>query len=172
MRVGQTVAAGAATATRRPVRALPRIEPARPDEAAALTTLVRTSAAYPGHYRVMVANQTLDAAYLDTSVVRVAHGPDGEMWGFYSLVTPGRGADGEGELDFMFVANDRQGRGIGRALFKDLRAMARRHRLSRVHIVAHPPAEPFYLACGARRVGQQPPTGRVTWARPHLTLDL
>ncbi|MGH3683287.1 MAG: GNAT family N-acetyltransferase [Natronosporangium sp.] len=158
--------------TGRTVTAYHRIEPARPDEAEALTTLVRTSAAYPGHYRVMVANQRLDAAYLATNLTRVAHGADGQLWGFYSILVPGQGAAGEGELDFMFVANQLQGRGIGRALFEDLRATASQLGLARVHIVSHPPSERFYLACGARRIGEQPPTGRVSWARPHLALDL
>lgn len=158
--------------TGRTVTAYHRIEPARPDEAAALTTLVRTSAAYPGRYRVMVANQRLDAAYLATNLTRVAHGADGQLRGFYSILVPGRGAAGEGELDFMFVANQLQGRGIGRALFEDLRVTAGQLGLARVHIVSHPPSERFYLACGARRIGEQPPTGRVSWARPHLALDL
>jgi predicted GNAT superfamily acetyltransferase len=149
-----------------------RIEPARLDEAEVLTMLVRTSAAYDGHYRVMVANQLLDAAYLDRAVVRVAHAGNGEVSGFYSLLVPGRGAAGEGELDFMFVANHLQGRGIGRALFEDMRAAAGWLGLSRVHIVSHPPSEPFYLACGAHRIGQLAPAGRVTWTRPHLALDL
>lgn len=148
------------------------VAPARPDEVEALTTLIRTSAAYDGHYRVMVENQTVDTDYLDANIVRVVRGADGDIWGFYSLVIPGKGGDGEGELDFMFVANHRQGQGVGRALFDDLRDTAGLLRLSRVHIVSHPPAEPFYLACGARRIGQLPPAGRVTWARPHLALEL
>lgn len=150
----------------------PSIEPARSDEVERLTTLVRTSAAYAGHYRVMVANQTVDAAYLDANVVRVAHGPGGDIWGFCSLLIPGRGGDNEGELDFMFVANDIQRRGIGRALLDDLRTVASQHQLARVHIVSHPPSERFYLSCGARRVGLIPPSGRVSWTRPHLTLEI
>jgi GNAT superfamily N-acetyltransferase len=147
------------------------IEPARPDEIEALTMLVRTSDAYGGDYRVMVANQRLDTAYLDTNVVRVARSTDQVLYGFHSLLIPGRGAVGEGELDFMFVANGLQRRGIGRALMDDVRSVARRLRLSRIHIVAHPPAESFYLACGARHIGHLPPTGRITWPRPHLILD-
>jgi GNAT superfamily N-acetyltransferase len=148
-----------------------RVAPARADEAEALTALVRGSAAYPGQYRVMVADQKLDAAYLDANVVRVIRGPGGDVWGFYSLLFPGHGAPGEAELDFMFVANDRQGRGIGRALFADMRAVAEERRASRVHIVSHPPAEAFYLAQGAERVGVLAPAGRATWSRPHLVLE-
>jgi GNAT superfamily N-acetyltransferase len=148
------------------------IGPARASEADALTALVRSSDAYDGRYRVMVANQRLDAAYLSTNVVRVARGAAGELYGFYSLLVPGRGAETEGELDFMFVANGLQGRGIGRTMFNDLCAVAEQRRLTRVHVIAHPPAERFYLTCGARRVGHLPPAGRVTWTRPHLVLNV
>ena len=148
-----------------------RIGPARPSEADALTALVRSSDAYEGRYRTMVANQRLDAAYLSANVVRVARGPTGELHGFYSLLVPGRGAEAEGELDFMFVANGLLGRGIGRTMLNDLCDVAKQRRLTRVHVIAHPPAERFYLACGAHRIGQLPPAGRVTWTRPHLVLS-
>jgi GNAT superfamily N-acetyltransferase len=149
-----------------------QIDAAQPAEMTALTAMVRTSDAYQDSYRVMVANQTLDAGYLRANVVRVARGANGELCGFYSLLIPGRGVDGECELDFMFVANGQQRRGIGRTLMEDVGAVARRRRLARVHIVAHPPAEQFYLACGACRIGHLPPAGRVTWVRPHLVLDI
>lgn len=147
------------------------IRPADGDEAELLTTMVRTSAAYEGEYRVMVATQTLDRAYLDANIVRVAH-QDDMIAGFYSLLIPGCGDPGEGELDFMFVEDDLQGRGIGRALFDDMRSAAVDLGLSRVHIVSHPPSEPFYRKCGAYPVGTYPPKGRITWPRPHLALDL
>ncbi|GAA0940023.1 GNAT family N-acetyltransferase [Virgisporangium aurantiacum] len=146
------------------------VEPARPQDMATLTTIVRTSDAYDGHYRPLAAAQTLDVAYLNTNVVRVIRGPGGDVHGFYSLLLPGMGAEGEGELDFIFVANGLKRRGVGRALFDDMRVVARELELSLVHIVVHPPAEPFYLACGARRIGEIPPTGRATWTRPYLTL--
>jgi GNAT superfamily N-acetyltransferase len=148
------------------------IRPAHPSEADELTALVRSSDAYDGRYRVMVANQRLTADYLAANVVRVAHGGAGELYGFYSLLVPGRGAESEGELDFMFVANGLQGRGIGRTMMNDLCGVAEQRRLTRVHVVAHPPAEQFYLTCGAHRVGHLPPAGRVTWTRPHLVLNL
>jgi GNAT superfamily N-acetyltransferase len=137
-----------------------------------LTRMVRTSGAYDGIYRVMVANQTIDATYIDANPVRVARGAGGRMRGFYSLHIPGMGAEGEGELDFMFVADDHQRRGVGQALFADLRAMANQLRLTRIHIVSHPPAEAFYRGRGARPVGHMPPKGAVVWSRPHLILDV
>jgi hypothetical protein len=41
-----------------------------------------------------------------------------------------------------------------------------------VHIVSHPPAEPFYRSLGAPRVGEVVPFGRVAWPRPLLRLDI
>lgn len=148
------------------------IGPARFDEAEALTGMVRNSMAYDGTYRVMVANQTVDRAYIEANLVRVARGPGGTALGFYSMLVPGCGGPGEAELDFMFVDNDAQGRGIGRALFDDLRARAAERAVTRLHIVSHPPSESFYRRCGAYPVGVMPPTGRVTWARPHLAVDI
>lgn len=132
-----------------------------------LTAMVRASAAYDGTYRVMVERQTIDATYIRQHPVRVAE-LDGTPAGFYTLQISGN----EAELDFMFVANDKQGLGLGRLLFTDLRQQANARGLTRIHIVAHPPAEPFYRAVGARVVGRTEPAGRVTWSRPVLVLDL
>lgn len=92
--------------------------------------------------------------------------------GFASLLVPGRGAAGEAEFDFMFVADDRQGRGIDRDLMVDIASVSWHLDIRRIHIVAHPPAEPFYRAVGAVPVGEVPPTGRITWSRPLLRLDV
>ncbi|HEY9410128.1 MAG TPA: GNAT family N-acetyltransferase [Jiangellaceae bacterium] len=148
------------------------IGPARFDEAETLTGMIRNSSAYHGEHRVMVANQTVDRPYIEANLVRVARGADGVALGFYSVLVPGCGAPGEGEVDFMFVDDDAQGRGIGRALIEDLRVQAAALELTRVHVVSHPPSEAFYLACGAHRIGMSPPVGRVTWARPHLVVDI
>ena len=137
-----------------------------------LTAMVRTARAYDGEYRVMVANQTIDAAYIGRHLTRVAHGPDGEILGFASLQVPGRGGPGEAELDFMFVADDAQGLGIGRLLIDDIAGHARAQGLTRVHIVSHPPSAGFYRRCGARDAAVIAPYGRISWSRPHLILEL
>jgi GNAT superfamily N-acetyltransferase len=147
------------------------IRPAIGRDCAALTAMVRQSGAYHGRYHVMVANQTIDVGYLQAHPVRVAV-IGAEVVGFYSLLVAGCRVDGEGELDFMFVADRHQGRGVGRQLFDDLRQMAASLGLRRIHIVSHPPAERFYRARGAERVGEVPPSGGVTWSRPHLLLSL
>ncbi|GAA0949065.1 GNAT family N-acetyltransferase [Kribbella koreensis] len=136
-----------------------------------LTQLTRTSAAYGGDYRAVIVEQTIDAAYLADNPARVAEDDRG-VAGFYTLLIPGLGGPGEGELDYLFVADDRQGSGIGRMLMDDLRTEAAALGLRRIHIVSHPPAEGFYLAMGATRVGLLPPRGRVSWARPRLLLEL
>jgi GNAT superfamily N-acetyltransferase len=148
------------------------IRDAQAADGPALTRLVRSSGAYDGPYRVMVASQRIDAAYLAANPTRVSVDDREEIVGFASLLVPGRGVAGEAELDFMFVADDRQGRGIGRVLMADAVAAGRRMGIGRIHIVSHPPAEPFYRSVGAERVGEVPPAGRITWSRPLLRIDI
>jgi GNAT superfamily N-acetyltransferase len=147
------------------------IRDAQPTDAPVLTEIVRSSGAYDGTYRVMVASQVIDAAYLAANPTRVCVDCQGAIVGFASLLAPGRGVPSEAELDFMFVADDRQGRGLGRALMADVVAVSTRRGIERIHIVSHPPAEAFYRSVGAVRVGEIPPTGRITWSRPLLQLE-
>ncbi|MEJ3654121.1 GNAT family N-acetyltransferase [Actinomycetes bacterium KLBMP 9759] len=147
------------------------VRDAQPRDAPRLTSLVRDSGAYTGEYRAMIVRQTVDEAYIAANPTRVC--VDGAtIVGFAGLLVPGRGEAGEAELDFMFVADDQQRRGIGRILVDDVVAFARTAGIRRIHIVSHPPSEPFYRAVGAVPVGEIPPSGRVTWARPLLHLDI
>ncbi|KAA5834291.1 GNAT family N-acetyltransferase [Saccharopolyspora hirsuta] len=149
-----------------------RVEDATIGDCAELTRIVRTSSAYDGRYRVMVAELGIDADYLAAHLVRVARDGDGPPLGFHTVIVPGCGADGEGEVDFMFVDGAAQGRGLGRLLISDACEQARARGLRRLHVVSHPPSEGFYLAMGARRVGVVPPEGEITWSRPHLAFEL
>jgi predicted N-acetyltransferase YhbS len=148
------------------------IRDAQPADAPALTQIVRSSGAYDGTYRVMVASQLIDPNYLARNPTRVCVDDRDAIVGFASLLVPGRGVAGEAELDFMFVADDRQGRGVGRALMADIVAGSRGLGTERIHIVSHPPAEEFYRSVGAVRVGEIPPAGRITWSRPLLRIDI
>lgn len=148
------------------------IRNATAEDCPTLTAMVRNSRAYEGEQRVMVAQQTIDEQYVRGNPTRVAVDDDGRLIGFYSVLVPGRGEPGEGEIDFMFVADDLQGRGIGRALADDLKRLAADLGIKRVHVVSHPPAEAFYRAIGGRPVGVDPPRGRITWSRPLLTIDI
>jgi GNAT superfamily N-acetyltransferase len=148
------------------------IRDARSTDGPELTRMVRGSGAYAGEYRVMVAPQLIDDAYVAANPTRVYVDDRGRIVGFASLLVPGRGVAGEAELDFMFVADDRQGRGIGRALMDDVVTISRELGVERLHIVSHPPSEGFYRSVGAVRVGEIPPAGRITWSRPLLRLDI
>jgi GNAT superfamily N-acetyltransferase len=115
----------------------------------------------------MVAGYKVGPDYIEAHRVHVAVDDDGRVLGFYALVLS------PPELDLMFVADDVQGRGIGRLLVGHLREEARRAGLLSVRVVAHPPAEGFYRSVGAERTGTvaaRPPA--VMWDRPELVLTV
>jgi GNAT superfamily N-acetyltransferase len=92
-------------------------------------------------------------------------GPGGRILGFYALLLA------PPELDLLFVADDVQGRGIGRLLIAHMKATARAAGLDEVRVVSHPPAEGFYRGVGASRTGTvraNPPA--VMWDRPELVI--
>ncbi|MFC8226632.1 GNAT family N-acetyltransferase [Streptomyces sp. NPDC057287] len=144
-----------------------RVRRAVARDARRLTRLVTTSRAYEGPYAPMVAGYKVGPDYIEAHAVHVAVDDDGRVLGFYALVLS------PPELDLMFVADDAQGRGIGRLLIGHLREEARRAGLDSVRVVAHPPAEGFYLSVGAERTGTvaaRPPA--VMWDRPELVLPV
>lgn len=154
-----------------------RIRRAVARDAKRLTRLVRTSKAYEGRWAPMVEGYRVGPDYIEAHRVFVAvAGADGPVLGFYSLVLdPGpRHAPGAtGELDLMFVSDAAQRHGVGRRLIAHLREEAGRAGLDAVRVVAHPPAEGFYLRVGAERSGTvraTPPY--VMWDRPELTLPI
>jgi N-acetylglutamate synthase-like GNAT family acetyltransferase len=148
------------------------IRDARAADAPRLTEIVHSSRAYDGAYHTVITSLTIDAAYVAANPTRVCVDGESEIVGFASLLLPGRGVAGEAELDYMFVADGQQGRGIGRTLIADVVGVATGLGVERIHIVSHPPSEGFYRSVGAERVGEIPPAGRVTWSRPHLRLDI
>ncbi|MFE5796885.1 GNAT family N-acetyltransferase [Streptomyces sp. NPDC056503] len=131
-----------------------------------LTRLVRGSAAYRGPYAVMVDGYQVGGAYIEHHPVHAAVDADDRVLGFYALLID------EAELDLAFVADAAQGLGIGRRLIGHMTGEARAAGLTAVRVVAHPPAEEFYLRTGARRTGTVAASGRIHWDRPELTYDL
>ncbi|MFI8490725.1 GNAT family N-acetyltransferase [Streptomyces rubrogriseus] len=135
-------------------------------DAKRLTRLVRGSGAYAGRYAAAVAGYRVGPDYIEAHRVFVAVGADGQggrVLGFYSLVLA------PPELDLLFVADEAQGRGIGRLLVAHMRAEARAAGLDRVRVVSHLPAEGFYHRAGAVRTGTalaSPPA--VPWDRPEF----
>ncbi|MCX5390500.1 GNAT family N-acetyltransferase [Streptomyces sp. NBC_00094] len=131
-----------------------------------LTRLVRRSAAYRGDYAAMVEGYQVGGAYIEHHQVFVAVDENDRVLGFYALLLD------EAELDLAFVADAAQGLGIGRLLMEHMTGQAEAAGLASVRVVAHPPAEEFYLRTGAVPTGTLPPTGRIHWARPELRYDI
>ncbi|MFC9957256.1 GNAT family N-acetyltransferase [Streptomyces nigra] len=154
------------SARRSPVSRPVMIRRAVARDAKRLTRLVRGSGAYQGKYAAAVAGYRVGPDYIEAHRTFVAVGADqqGErVLGFYSLVLD------PPELDLLFVADEAQGRGIGRLLVAHMRAEARAAGLDRVKVVSHRPAEDFYHRVGAVRTGTafaNPPA--VPWDRPEF----
>lgn len=136
-------------------------------DAKRLTRLVRGSGAYEGKYASAVADYRVGPDYIETHRVFVAVGADEQggsrVIGFYSLVLD------PPELDLLFVADETQGRGVGRLLVAHMQSEARAAGLDRVLVVSHRPAEDFYHRVGAVRIGTalaSPPA--VLWDRPEF----
>ncbi|MET9551671.1 GNAT family N-acetyltransferase [Streptomyces sp. NPDC006645] len=134
-------------------------------DARRLTRLIQGSAAYEGPYAPMIAGYRVGPDYIETHQVFLATGPDGRLLGFYALLLA------PPELDLMFVADAAQGLGVGRLLVEHMKERAREAGVDAVRVVSHPPAEGFYRAVGAERVGTvaaNPPA--VMWDRPEMVL--
>ncbi|MFJ6570667.1 GNAT family N-acetyltransferase [Streptomyces sp. NPDC091292] len=135
-------------------------------DAKRLTRLVRGSGAYAGKYAAAVAGYRVGPDYIEAHRAFVAVGAgggegEGRVIGFYSLVLA------PPELDLLFVADEAQGRGIGRLLVGHMQSEARAAGVDRVKVVSHLPAEDFYHRVGAVRNGiarANPPA--VPWDRP------
>ncbi len=79
---------------------------------------------------------------------------------------------GRGELEALFVGPEHIGTGAGRVLIEDARDQARRLGCRTLVIQSDPHAEGFYLAAGARRVGERPSASIPGRCLPLLELDL
>ncbi|QHC27673.1 GNAT family N-acetyltransferase [Streptomyces sp. HF10] len=135
-------------------------------DAKRLTRLVRGSGAYAGKYASAVAGYRVGPDYLEAHRAFVAVGGEedgGRVLGFYALVLD------PPELDLLFVADEAQGRGIGRLLVAHMQSEARAAGIDRVKVVSHLPAQDFYHRVGAIRTGTalaNPPA--VPWDRPEF----
>lgn len=137
------------------------IRPARAADADALTALALASKrywGYPEHFIELWRDAlTVDAAAIGAGRVHLAVDGAG-LAGFYAL-----GDDrGRCELDALFVAPARIGRGVGRQLFRHACERARRAGARELIIASDPNAEAFYRKQGAVRIGDTPslPRGR------------
>ncbi|WP_262060207.1 GNAT family N-acetyltransferase [Streptomyces sp. STR69] len=117
----------------------------------------------PGGYAEAISTVELTPAYITRHLVFLAAGQDAHLLGFCSLIRD------PPELDMLFVADQAQGRGIGRLLVDHMIERTRRSRLAGGRVVSHPPAEGFCSRLGARRIGTVPAKPPMTtWERPEL----
>lgn len=134
-----------------------KIRRAEPAESEALSELAFRSKAHWGYSDEFMAacrdELTLTPEQIASGDVWVAEDP-AALEGFYATrkVSP----DTQ-ELDALFVAPDRIGTGIGRALMQHaLERFGAAPELNRLVIQADPNAAPFYEAAGAVLIGQEP----------------
>ncbi|HVQ15453.1 MAG TPA: GNAT family N-acetyltransferase [Vicinamibacterales bacterium] len=112
----------------------------------------RASLANAGDRDALVANP--DAIVLPIEQITDGHvfvaERDDAIVGFAAVLPR---ADGNAELDALFVDPDFWKKGVGRLLVEHCAGVAR-GRASRVlHVVGNPHAEGFYVACGFRTTG-------------------
>jgi len=94
----------------------------------------------------------------------------GDILGFASL----QPSPQAWELDNLWVAPGAMRQGVGSALFAHALAVAAAAHASEIVIDADPNAEVFYLACGARRVGEvaAPIKGQPDRVRPQFSVHV
>jgi len=142
-------------------------------EAAALSALAKRSKAHwpysPDHLAqwhddLTVTEQTIADTHCTVVLMH------GQLAGYYVL-DPRRSP---WSLEHFWVDPEHMGRGVGRALLEHAVAQARAGAASAISIDSDPYAEPFYLACGAQRVGElsSPISGQPARIRPQLRLPL
>ena len=137
--------------TSRGVREVPTrmIRPADPEEARVISALAVRSKAHWGYspQQMSVFARELDISPTDVATHR-AHvlEEDGQIVGFYTLAPR---ADGEVELEHLFVEPSGLRRGSGAALFRHACAVAREAGFRRLVIQSDPNAAGFYLSVGA-----------------------
>lgn len=132
-----------------------RIRPAAAGEAELLSGLALRSKAHWGYdadfMEACRAELTVTEDYITSAPVFVIE-EDGRVVGFYGL----RERESELELLYLFVEPAEIGGGNGKRLWQHAVETAARLGFHRITIESDPYAEAFYLAMGARKVGDAP----------------
>ena len=89
---------------------------------------------------------THDEALLERSLVAQVALRDGEIVGYFTLV---QHSLGEIELDYMFVAQESFGTGVGREMMEAAMSHARELGAEKLTLIADPNAQGFYQKFGA-----------------------
>jgi len=126
------------------------IRDAKPDECGAISALAFVSKKYWGYDDAFMeacrAELTVRPEDLGRGRVRVAD--DGEIVGFHAVI--------DCELEWLFVAPQAIGSGVGAALLADALTIARTAGCAQLRIQADPHAAGFYERMGAGRIGEAP----------------
>jgi GNAT superfamily N-acetyltransferase len=148
------------------------IRAARPGEAAELTALALAAKAHWGYPASFMARcraaLTIEPAMIRRHLFRLAEGEGGIILGFYGFEPDPAGI----ALSHLFVRPDSIGSGIGRALWRDAVAVARRKGYGQMMIVGDPHAVGFYRRMGAVPAGAAPSEIDPTRALPVFRLEL
>lgn len=126
------------------------------------------------HWGYSHAQLQIWRASLEVSAASVSAHPtfigalNGLILGFYSLIPTAAAWD----LSDLWVLPAFMGKGVGRALLVHAGQTAALGGATSILIESDPNAEPFYLACGARRIGAvaAPIPGEPNRVRPQLIL--
>jgi len=133
-----------------------RLRRANDGDAKALTALALRSKASNGYDEAFMQACEAELTYTAATIARgdtwVAENPERRLLGFFDLRPEGR----SGEVFAMFVEPDEKRAGVGRALWSQLEACARRRGLACIGLDADPNAVAFYSAMGMTIVGRSP----------------
>lgn len=146
---------------------------AKAGEEASLTELCVRSKAYWG-YDADFLNATREDMTVKPSAVRkgmvlVAESASGKVLGVSAL---GEIDDETFEIDLFFLDPEVIGKGLGRPLFEETAALARKNGGRALKIVADPNAEAFYRHLGAKRIGAEASSYIPGRSLPLMTYEL
>jgi GNAT superfamily N-acetyltransferase len=148
-----------------------KIRPAVAAEATLLSELALRSKGHWGYDADFIEacreDLTVTADFIVSHSVFVLEA-DEQVKGFYGL----RGQNREVELVYLFLEPDQIGQGYGKQLWQHAIATAREQNFTSMLIESEPHAEHFYLAMGARRVGERLSTVRLDRRLPLLQYSL
>ncbi|MEV6873450.1 GNAT family N-acetyltransferase [Amycolatopsis sp. NPDC051128] len=131
---------------------------ARPDEAGALTELIRRSKAHWGYHPIQL-DAWRDELCIRPGEVTARRTVVAERDGRAVGVSTVEGEPPDGVLGLLFVEPSAIGGGVGRALFRHVLREAGRLGFTRLTLEADPHAVGFYRAVGARQIGTERSAG-------------
>jgi GNAT superfamily N-acetyltransferase len=148
-----------------------QIRAARPEEAEAITTLMRDSKAY-WEYDAEFMQAASEEVSVSPDYLRQHAGfvleSDGEMLGFCSLEDRGEAL----LLENLFIRPEAIGQGWGQRLWDFSVAYGRERRYQAIILVADPNAAGFYIKQGAAVTGETPSGVRAGRMLPTMRFEL